>query len=313
MRGESDPPAQLDISITSGDRSLPIGPAENSLDYSFSGFSGTEVATVDVDEAGSYSMVVETRREGEFAIALGKDVVSTVLPWVLGAMALAAVGLILGLIILIVTGVKRAAASARQPWPRRHRLSVRSRCLHAGAAPPTTPPAPPVAPVPVPVPADVPPEQREPVPVGGGLSTGDDSAFAPPADIDPGRHRQPAPSRHRQARRWLRPAARSTAEPGRGRGRPGRATARAGPHHPAGAADGQQLPPPPPPSQGSARAGRTACPPLPSPPEPSSGASLPPPSSATAALLTLRGRRCPDFGTARVIDSQSCYGFVSVG
>ena len=63
-------------------------------------------------------MVVETRREGEFAIALGKDVVSTVLPWVLGAMALAAVGLILGLIILIVTGVKRAAASARQPWRR---------------------------------------------------------------------------------------------------------------------------------------------------------------------------------------------------
>ena len=89
VRGESDPPAQLDISITSGDRSLPIGPAENSLDYSFSGFSGTEVATVDVDEAGSYSMVVETRREGEFAIALGKDVVSTILPWLLGALALA--------------------------------------------------------------------------------------------------------------------------------------------------------------------------------------------------------------------------------
>ena len=64
-------------------------------------------------------MVVETRREGEFAIALGKDVVSTVLPpWVLGAMALAAVGLILGLIILIVTGVKRTPQARNQPWPR---------------------------------------------------------------------------------------------------------------------------------------------------------------------------------------------------
>ena len=123
VRGEDDPPAQLDISITSGERSLPIGPAERSLDYSFSGFSGTEVATVDVDEAGAYSMVVETRREGEFAIALGKDVVSTILPWLLGAVALAAVGLILGLIILIVTGVKRsrrkreAAMAAATAYP----------------------------------------------------------------------------------------------------------------------------------------------------------------------------------------------------
>ena len=123
VRGEDDPPAQLDISITSGERSLPIGPAERSLDYSFSGYSGTEVATVDVDEAGAYSMVVETRREGEFAIALGKDVVSTILPWLLGAVALAAVGLILGLIILIVTGVKRsrrkreAAMAAATAYP----------------------------------------------------------------------------------------------------------------------------------------------------------------------------------------------------
>ena len=110
VQGEDDPPAQLDIAITSGEVSLPIGPAENSLDYSFSGFSGTEVATVDVDEPGPYSMVVETRREGEFAIALGKDVVSTILPWLLGALALAAVGLILGLITLIATGVNTAGA-----------------------------------------------------------------------------------------------------------------------------------------------------------------------------------------------------------
>ncbi|HEU0041959.1 MAG TPA: hypothetical protein VFQ15_06395, partial [Jiangellaceae bacterium] len=185
VQGESDPPAQLDISITSGDRSLPIGPAENSLDYSFSGFSGTEVATVDVDEAGSYSMVVETRREGEFAIALGKDVVSTVLPWVLGAMALAAVGLILGLIILIVTGVKRS---------RRKREAAMAAATAYPSAPAVFPPVtappitPPVAPVPVPAdapPVPVPPERQQPVPVGGGLSTSDDAAFAPPSETDP--------------------------------------------------------------------------------------------------------------------------------
>jgi hypothetical protein len=205
VRGEDDPPAQLDISITSGDRSLPIGPAENSLDYSFSGFTGTEVATVDVDEAGSYSMVVETRREGEFAIALGKDVVATVLPWVLGAMALAAVGLILGLIILIVTGVKRrrrkreAAMAAATAYP-----SAPAVFAPVGApptapppvAPPPTQPVPPVVPVPVgapptepagtptvPVPAP-PPDRQEPVPVGGGLSSDDDASFAPPPGPD---------------------------------------------------------------------------------------------------------------------------------
>ena len=282
VRGEKDPPAQLDISITSGDRSLPIGPAENSLDYSFSGFSGTEVATVDVDEAGSYNMVVETRREGEFAIALGKDVVSTILPWILGAMALAAVGLILGLIILIVTGVKRSRRKREAAMAAATAYPTAPAVFTPVTAPPTTLPAPPVGPVPVPVPADAPPlERQEPVPVGGGLSTQDDTAFAPPADTDP----------------WAAPAAGAAPPP------PGPTLAPPPPPAappppvdkdedeaesagegwavpaPADVAGGPQPlpPPPPPPSPAPPGQGGSPAPPLPSPTEPSSGASLPPP------------------------------------
>ena len=292
VRGESDPPAQLDISITSGDRSLPIGPAENSLDYSFSGFSGTEVATVDVDEAGSYSMVVETRREGEFAIALGKDVVSTVLPWVLGGMALAAVGLILGLIILIVTGVKRSRRKRESAMAAATAYPSAPAVFTPVTAPPTIPPAPPpVAPVPVPVPADVPttappapvpapPERQQPVPVGGGLSANDDAAFAPPSDTDP----------------WAAPAAGAVPPPPGSTLAPPPPAAPPSPADadeddeetdgegwgvpaPAAAAGGPQLPPPPPPppSQAPPGQGGSPAPPLPSPTEPSSGASLPPP------------------------------------
>jgi hypothetical protein len=299
VQGEDDPPAQLDISITSGERSLPIGPAERSLDYSFSGFSGTEVATVDVDEAGAYSMVVETRREGEFAIALGKDIVSTILPWILGAMALAAVGLILGLIILIVTGVKRsrrkreAAMAAATVYPSAPAVFT------PVAAPPAPPPAPaPVRPVvptpagapppppvgtpPVPVPVQPPPD-REPVPVGQGAATRDDSAFAPPSGQDawgaPTAEPAPPPAGTAPVPPPP-PAAEPSVAPGstddddtdtadRSWGQPSPADASAGSH----------LPPPPPSTPRQAPPGQGGPParPLPSPSEPSSGASLPPP------------------------------------
>ena len=202
VQGEDDPPAQLDIAITSGDRSLPIGPAENSLDYSFSGFSGTEVATVDVDEAGAYSMVVETRREGEFAIALGKDVVSTILPWILGALALAAVGLILGLLTLILTAVKRrrrkreAAMAAATAYP-----TAPAVFTPVAARPPPAPapaPVPPVVPVPpiVPTPTGAPPPPRRRLRRPFRFPPGT-TPRSPPRRVRT-RGRRPPPRRHRR-------------------------------------------------------------------------------------------------------------------
>ena len=138
VRGASDPPAKLNISISNDSQSLEIGKAKNSLDYTIGDFSGTEVATVKVEEPGSYSMVVETRRDGEFAIAIGKDVTSTILPWIIGALALAGLGLVLGLLTIIIAAVKRG---------RRKRAATIAASTQYPAAPPLVATPVPVAPV----------------------------------------------------------------------------------------------------------------------------------------------------------------------
>ena len=119
------------------------------------------MGTVKVDEPGAYSMVVQTRREGDFAIALGKDVVSTIVPWLIGALALAALGVILGLLVLILTGVKRG---------RRKREA-------AMAAATQYPSSPPFVATPVPVGAAVAPAVIVPA---GAPSPTDHSPYTPP-------------------------------------------------------------------------------------------------------------------------------------
>ncbi len=289
VQGEDDPPAQLDIAITSGDRSLPIGPAENSLDYSFSGFSGTEVATVDVDEAGAYSMVVETRREGEFAIALGKDVVSTILPWILGALALAAVGLILGLLTLILTAVKRrrrkreAAMAAATAYP-----TAPAVFTPVAARPPPAPapaPVPPVVPVPpiVPTPTGAPPPAPAPAPAPVPVPARDDAAFAPPAGQDAWAAPSTAPAPPPAGAPPVPPPPPTEVQPSEPRSTDDGETETDdsgwGQPAPSEAADGPQVPPPPPSTPPPAPPGQDGppAPPLPAPSGPASGSSLPPP------------------------------------
>ena len=191
VKGDSDPPDRLDISITKDGQSLQVGKAEHSLDYTLGDYSGTEVAVVDVDEPGAYSMVVETRREGDFVIALGKDVVGTIVPWLVGALAVAAVGVVLGLVTLIVTGVKRsrrkraAAMAASTLYPAAPPVLVATPVPVAAAPPPTTSPggwsAPPVPPPPAPPPPPAAPPMPPP-------------PTAPPAPPPPTLAPPPAPS-----------------------------------------------------------------------------------------------------------------------
>ena len=107
VRGPKSPPAGLSITISKDGQDLDVSEAKNSFDYTLGDYTGKAVGSVKVEEPGAYSMVVQTRREGDFAIALGKDVVSTIVPWLIGALALAVLGVILGLLVLILTGVKR--------------------------------------------------------------------------------------------------------------------------------------------------------------------------------------------------------------
>ena len=108
-------------------------------------------------------MTVETRREGDFAIALGQDVVSLTWPWIVGALAVGAIGLLLGLLAIIVTAVKRG---------RRKRAAAMEASTRYPAATEYTAP---------------------PVPVGAAAAAGtatDHSAYAPPAE---GWNAPPAP------------------------------------------------------------------------------------------------------------------------
>ncbi len=161
VRGPKSPPAGLSITISKDGQDLDVSGAKNSFDYTLGDFTGKAVGTVKVDEPGAYSMVVQTRREGDFAIALGKDVVSTIVPWLIGALALAALGVILGLLVLILTGVKRG---------RRKREA-------AMAAATQYPSSPPFVATPVPVGAAVAPAVMVPT---GAPSPTDHSPYTPP-------------------------------------------------------------------------------------------------------------------------------------
>jgi hypothetical protein len=161
VRGPKSPPAGLGITISKDGKDLEVKGAKNSFDYSLGDYTGKAVGSVKVDEPGAYSMVVQTRRNGDFAMALGKDVVSTIVPWLIGAVVVAALGVILGLLVLILTGVKRG---------RRKREA-------AMAAATQYPAAPPFVATPVPVGAPVAPPIM--VPAGAPGPT-DHSAYAPP-------------------------------------------------------------------------------------------------------------------------------------
>src|SRR5262245_27123656 len=91
----SDRPDDLvaGIALANDQGSRHVKHSERSIDYDFGNFAGKEVATVDVNDAGSYTMTVETNSTDAFTVAIGKGAVSSVLPWLAGAAAIFLVGL----------------------------------------------------------------------------------------------------------------------------------------------------------------------------------------------------------------------------
>ena len=263
VRGPKSPPAGLSITISKDGQDLDVKEAKNSFDYTLGDYTGKAVGSVKVDEPGAYSMVVQTRREGDFAIALGKDVVSTIVPWLIGAVALAVLGVILGLLVLILTGVKRG---------RRKREAA----MAAATQYPSTPPF-----VATPVPVGAPVAPPVVVPAGAPGPT-DHSPYTPPD----GGWSTPPPVARRPARSGRRPGAPTA--------RAGRSAARTGPL--AAPADGGAglAPPPPaepslaPPARRRAVTGPCShpCPGSAPPPAAAPGAS----GSATQRLAAASGR-----------------------
>jgi len=107
VRGSHDPPAGLTLTLANASGPLTIKGSTRSFDYDFGDFSGKEIATVQVDQPGTYTMTVQSQGSGDFVIALGKGIVSSVLPWLAVAALVGLVGVVLGLVAIIVTAVKR--------------------------------------------------------------------------------------------------------------------------------------------------------------------------------------------------------------
>ena len=291
VRGPKSPPAGLSITISKDGQDLDVKDAKNSFDYTLGDYTGKAVGSVKVDEPGAYSMVVQTRREGDFAIALGKDVVSTIVPWLIGAVALAVLGVILGLLVLILTGVKRgrrkreAAMAAATPYPSAPPFVATPVPAGAPVAPPvvvpagapgptdhspytppdggwsTPPPVAPVAPVP-PAPteglAPPPPAPTAPPPAPAPLAAPADGGpgLAPPPPAEPSLA-PPAPAAPSPAPAPAPVPAPASPPPAAAPGASGSATPTPPPppgapdEAPQSPTDGGALPPPPPPPPGT--------------------------------------------------------------
>lgn len=174
LSAESDPPDDLasGISISNDQGSLDVNPSDTSVDYDFGDYAGKEVATVQVDDPGSYTMTVDTSRTSPFTVALGKGAVSSVLPWLAGAGLVFLLGLVLGLITLIVTGVKRG---------RRKRAAAAAATTAFPVSPPPSMPAPPVPVGPSGAASPYAPPPVAPAPPPTGAPSPSPSPFAPPS------------------------------------------------------------------------------------------------------------------------------------
>ncbi len=94
---------------------MPLESYESDFTYDISGRSGLAVLTVDIEQPGTY--LLESEAEGDGELAVGKSVANTLVTSVVGALALGGLGFVTGVVILIVTAVRRRGSRSRNaPW-----------------------------------------------------------------------------------------------------------------------------------------------------------------------------------------------------
>lgn len=77
------------------------------LEYDFNGRSGQAVATFDADDTGRYTITTDTD------IAIGRSIAGDLIRTVAGPFAIAGLSFLVGLIVIIVTAVKRSGSKKR--------------------------------------------------------------------------------------------------------------------------------------------------------------------------------------------------------
>jgi hypothetical protein len=115
ISNDSDPPSQLTIDIKDpSGASVPLTDDNNDVTFSFNGRAGRAIKKVKIPSAGEYSFSVTSSATDDFAIAVGKEVLGTIVPWIIGAAAAFLVGLGLGLALIITTASKRGKVKRRR-------------------------------------------------------------------------------------------------------------------------------------------------------------------------------------------------------
>ena len=116
--GASDgeiPSGQAQLTPVGGGEPVPLETYESDFTYDLNGRAGVAVLTVDIVEPGTY--LLESESEGEGELAVGRSVAGTLVTGIVGGLALGGFGLVVGVIVLIVTAVRRRGARPKNaPW-----------------------------------------------------------------------------------------------------------------------------------------------------------------------------------------------------
>jgi hypothetical protein len=183
---DHDPPSQLDVEITGPDgQRIATEPEDRDITFSFNDKVGRAVEKVRIPAPGPYVMRVTSSATQPFAIAVGKGVIRTIIPYALIGIGALLLGLGLGLTAIIVTAVKRGRRKRErreleqaswggygppQPAP-----------AYPGAAPPPPAGAPPWdAPAPAPPPTSPLPAPPPPAPAPPPPAPNDKPPWGPP-------------------------------------------------------------------------------------------------------------------------------------
>lgn len=118
----SDAPAGLDVRITD-DSGGSVAVDRYTSDFTFSrnGTVGTAVYTFEALRAGRYSIAISADESGPFVIAVGTSIAGALVRPVVIGLLLGFVGFVVGLVLLISTGVRRrqsrrATTQPPPPW-----------------------------------------------------------------------------------------------------------------------------------------------------------------------------------------------------
>jgi hypothetical protein len=137
-------PSQLTIEVTGPDGAVhPTAHEDEDVTFSFNDKVGRAVAKVAIPTPGTYTMKVTSNATEPFAIAVGKGIIRTIIPYALIGGGAFLLGLALGLTCIIVTAVKRGRR-------KRERRAAEQAALGGYGAPPPPLPAYPGAPAPAP-------------------------------------------------------------------------------------------------------------------------------------------------------------------